>query len=300
MIPTSAVFRGTARITITGLLTVSFFKKAAVDHAAQVIHTADKVTIVTIGLAAADLCLSTAILILASDRTARKLISGDFNQSKENSPSLPSNNMTDTSSPPTSPPMDSTPYITPFTGTTPVPRQKRLSMESHTTLVADDDVDDNNSSESDSGFFVNESKKPPDTERILKRRQQQHRVRLRAARARSYIGHLEQLHGEILVDQMALVDGWADAMAKLGLTSIRTSASLAVPYDLGNIVHEVEGHRRPRTLYLHAPPSTSAIFDVIGLLRPNPGLLLCPLRPGALPPEKLKATAQRSWSCTHI
>ncbi|KAG1854855.1 hypothetical protein DFJ58DRAFT_841336 [Suillus subalutaceus] len=34
------------------------------------------------------------------------------------------------------------------------------------------------------------------------------------------INHLEQLHNELLVDQAALVDGWAAAMAQLGLTSM--------------------------------------------------------------------------------
>ncbi|KAG2145192.1 hypothetical protein DEU56DRAFT_789327 [Suillus clintonianus] len=252
MIYTSAVFHGTARVTITGLLTVSFFKKAAVDHAAQVIHSAEKVTIVTIGLAAADLCLSTAILLLASDRTARKLLSGDFNQPKDKSPSLYSDNMPETSTPPTSPSTDFTDYSAPLTGTTPVPRQKRFSVESHTTLVADDDDDDPSDlkqsfgDESEDGNLLHGTKhathrvdnsdsqliltdghwtttanpdfplpasltttttrtslfltgstptqsispppKPPDTERILNRRQQQHRARLRAARARSYIG----------------------------------------------------------------------------------------------------------------
>ncbi|KAG1768906.1 hypothetical protein EV702DRAFT_1143480 [Suillus placidus] len=34
------------------------------------------------------------------------------------------------------------------------------------------------------------------------------------------IDHLEQLHNELLADQAALVDGWAAAMAQLGLTSM--------------------------------------------------------------------------------
>ncbi|KAG1890404.1 hypothetical protein F4604DRAFT_1710397 [Suillus subluteus] len=41
-----------------------------VDYAAQTIHEAERVTIVTIGLASSNLCLPTAILVFASLRTA--------------------------------------------------------------------------------------------------------------------------------------------------------------------------------------------------------------------------------------
>ncbi|KAG2144795.1 hypothetical protein BD769DRAFT_932450 [Suillus cothurnatus] len=127
MISTSTVLNGAARVTITGFLTVSFFKKTAVVHAAEVIQKAERVTIVTIGLAAADLCLSTAILILASDRTARKLLNGDFNQKHApDSPPLARNNITD--------------IYTHFPSR--AQRCKRFSIESDMTLVADDDNDD--------------------------------------------------------------------------------------------------------------------------------------------------------------
>ncbi|KAG2340653.1 hypothetical protein BDR05DRAFT_966512 [Suillus weaverae] len=275
MISTSTVLNGAARLTVTGFLAVSFFKKTAVDHAAKVIQEAERVTIVTIGLAAADLCLSTAILFLASDRTARKLLSGDFNA--PDSPPLPGNNIADIY---THPPSRAQ-------------RRKRFSIESDTTLVADDDNDfiDNLDNVSDTKqWFDDEHKdgnllqgteivtiensdspprqsqlvleplilgttpaspdipltnssttitalflsittppqsitlppKPPDTKLTFNRRQQQHHTRLRAARVRTYvtyIGHLEQLHAEILADKEALLDGWANAMAKLGLTS---------------------------------------------------------------------------------
>ncbi|KAG1891184.1 hypothetical protein F4604DRAFT_1913999 [Suillus subluteus] len=96
MISTSTVLHGAARVTITGFLAVSFFKKTAADHAAKVIQKAERITILTIGLAAADFCLSTVILLLASDRTARKLLSGDFNQKHApDSPPFPGNNIAD-------------------------------------------------------------------------------------------------------------------------------------------------------------------------------------------------------------
>ncbi|KAG1746721.1 uncharacterized protein EDB91DRAFT_1118498 [Suillus paluster] len=65
---------------------------------------------------------------------------------------------------------------------------------------------------------------------------QKYAARLIAARdsiARSHlkqdnimISHLEQVYDEILVDQAALVDGWATAMAELGLTSMLSPLSL--------------------------------------------------------------------------
>ncbi|KAG1782658.1 hypothetical protein EV702DRAFT_1065918 [Suillus placidus] len=266
MISTYTVLNGAARLTVTGFLAVSFFKKTAVDHAAKVIQEAERVTIVTIGLAAADLCLSTAILFLASDRTARKLLSGDFNT-------------------PDSPPPDI--YTHPPSR---AQRRKRFSIESDTTLVADDDDFINNldnlsdtkqwfgdkckggnllqgteivtiknsespprqsqlvlgplilgttpaspdislpnSSTTITALFLSITTppqsitlppKPPDTKLTFNRRRQQHRTRLRAARGvRTYIGHLEQLHAEISANKEALLDGWANAMAKLGLTS---------------------------------------------------------------------------------
>ncbi|KAG1775974.1 hypothetical protein EV702DRAFT_409647 [Suillus placidus] len=273
MISTSTVLNGAARLTVTGFLAVSFFKQTAVDHAAKVIQEAERVTIVTIGLAAADLCLSTAILFLASDRTARKLLSGDFNA--PDSPPLPGNIIADIY---THPPSRAQ-------------RRKRFSIESDTTLVADDDnndfIDDLDNVSDTKQWFGDKRKdgnllqgteivtiensdypsrqsqlvlgplilgttpaspdiplpnssttitalylsittppqsitlppKPPDTKLTFNRRQQQHRTRLRAARVRTYIGHLEQLHAEILADKEALLDGWVNAMAKLGLTS---------------------------------------------------------------------------------
>ncbi|KAG2349723.1 hypothetical protein BDR05DRAFT_955585 [Suillus weaverae] len=271
MISTSTVLNGAARLTVTGFLAVSFFKKTAVDHAAKVIQEAERVTIVTIGLAAADLCLSTVILFLASDRTARKLLSGGFNT--PDSPPLPGNNITD--------------IYTHLPSR--AQRRKRFSIESDTTLVADDDfIDDLDSLSDTKQRFGDERKdsnvlqgteivtiensdspprqsqlvlgplilgttpaspdislpnssttitalllsittppqsitlppKPPDTKLTFNRRRQQHRARLQAARGlRTYIGQLEQLHAEISADKEALLDGWADAMAKLGLTS---------------------------------------------------------------------------------
>ncbi|KAG2078148.1 hypothetical protein BDR04DRAFT_1226920 [Suillus decipiens] len=271
MISTTTILNGAARVTVTGFLAVSFFKKTAVDHAAKVVQKAERVTIVTIGLAAADLCLSTAIL-LASDRTARKLLNDDFNQKyTPDSPPLPGNNTAD--------------IYTHLPSRT--KRYKRFSVESDTTLIADgndfDDAlgtkqwfddeskDDNllqgtdivTLEDSDSfsrqsqlapgplilgttptnldlpfprrsttttALFLNSTTpsqsitfklppKPLDAKLIVNRRQQQHRAHLRAARARTYIGHLEQHHAEILTDKEARLNGWADAMAKLGLTS---------------------------------------------------------------------------------
>lgn len=125
MISISTVLHGAARLinTITGFLVVSFFKKTVADYAAKVIQKAERVTIVTIGLAAADLCLSTAILLFASDRTARKLLSGDFNQKHlPDPPPFSGNNIADI-------------YTHLLSKAR---RHKRFSIESDTTLVAND------------------------------------------------------------------------------------------------------------------------------------------------------------------
>ncbi|KAG1864911.1 hypothetical protein F4604DRAFT_1782764 [Suillus subluteus] len=79
--------------------------------------------------------------------------------------------------------------------------------------------------------------KPPDMKRHQNFRPGRHKHESRSARLAAVrdsikrtrakqlehttmINHLEQLHHELLVDQAALVDGWAAAMAQLGLTSM--------------------------------------------------------------------------------
>ncbi|KAG1864876.1 hypothetical protein F4604DRAFT_1782462 [Suillus subluteus] len=79
--------------------------------------------------------------------------------------------------------------------------------------------------------------KPPDTKRYQNFRPGRHKHKSRSARLAAVcdsikrthakqledttmINHLEQLHNELLIDQATLVDGWAAAMAQLGLTSM--------------------------------------------------------------------------------
>ncbi|KAG0709240.1 hypothetical protein DFH29DRAFT_1074962 [Suillus ampliporus] len=87
------------------------------------------------------------------------------------------------------------------------------------------------------------------------------------------IGHLEQVYNEILVDQAALVEGWAAAMAELGLPSMLTPGP-----SLPNQKTTISGISAPEVPYDHIPKT-------------HRSLLRCPLRPGATFPTRLKATA---------
>ncbi|KAG1876538.1 hypothetical protein DFJ58DRAFT_909793 [Suillus subalutaceus] len=218
MISTSNVFHGVAHVTITGCLAATFFKQTVFDTTRQELYSAgDRLSV---GAAVANFCLKTACLVLASHRTTKKILNGDF--------TLDDN-----------PPPD---IYTPAPSR--IQRHKRFSIDSDMTFVADDDdylkdfdtpptpelplatTDSSTTLISTVHFFntnppqpITIPPKPPDTVRIANRRKHQHSARLRAARSRTYLGRLQQLHDEILADKAALIDGWADAMAKLGLTS---------------------------------------------------------------------------------
>jgi hypothetical protein len=65
----------TARVTVTGFLTVSCFKRSVVDNTAQVLSKAEKASA---GLAVYSVCLSTITLVLAADKAAQKILSNEF------------------------------------------------------------------------------------------------------------------------------------------------------------------------------------------------------------------------------
>lgn len=87
MIFTSNVFHTAAHVTITGCLAATFIKpeQAVVDTTCQTLLY-DAEDRLSVGAAVSRFCLSTACLVAASHRTAKKSLSGDF-ISKDN-PSL--------------------------------------------------------------------------------------------------------------------------------------------------------------------------------------------------------------------
>ncbi|KAG1746685.1 uncharacterized protein EDB91DRAFT_1118341, partial [Suillus paluster] len=152
-----------------------------------------------------------------------------------------------------------TPY-SPWLHSTPIPRPQRFSLDSDTTVVAHDDgfVKDTPGSSRpvEASRTTKPPLKPPDethhqrtptsptyyafTSNVAPRQTEgKYASCLIAARvsiARSHfkqdnimISHLEQVYDEILVDQAALVDGWAAAMAELGLTSMLSPPPLSLP-----------------------------------------------------------------------
>ncbi|KAG2145109.1 hypothetical protein DEU56DRAFT_788816 [Suillus clintonianus] len=64
----------TARIAVTGFLTVFCFKRTVVDNTAQVLSGAEKVSA---GLIAYSICMSTFTLVLAADAAAQRILSKD-------------------------------------------------------------------------------------------------------------------------------------------------------------------------------------------------------------------------------
>jgi hypothetical protein len=116
MISTFNVFHVATHVTITGCLAATFFKQAVVDTTRQTLYDAEDR--LSVGAAVSNFCLSTACLVLASHRTAKKLLSGDFTP-KDNLPLLAGD------------------IYTPAPSR--IQRRKRLSLDSDTTIVADDD-----------------------------------------------------------------------------------------------------------------------------------------------------------------
>ncbi|KAG1741112.1 hypothetical protein EDB19DRAFT_1706345, partial [Suillus lakei] len=205
MISSSTVLHGTAHITITGCIAACFFKKAVFDTTHDILYDADNK--LSLGAAVSNFCLSTGILVLASHRTARKLLNGEFTTKDDPHPLAGD-------------------IYTPAPSK--IERHKRFSMDSDTTLVADDDDDytkdfdgdseDGNPVQRTTTIALNNPApptppltpatsstttvplftttptqsitpplKPPDTMRIVNRRKHEHRTRLRAARARTYM-----------------------------------------------------------------------------------------------------------------
>ncbi|KAG2343947.1 hypothetical protein BDR05DRAFT_999491 [Suillus weaverae] len=64
----------TARVVVTGFLTVSCFKRVVVNNTAQVLSKAEKAST---GLAVYSVCLSTITLVLAADKVAQRILSND-------------------------------------------------------------------------------------------------------------------------------------------------------------------------------------------------------------------------------
>ncbi|KAG2359844.1 hypothetical protein BDR07DRAFT_188865 [Suillus spraguei] len=62
----------TARVAVTGFLTVSCFKRVVVDNTAQVLFKAEKASA---GLVVYSICLSTITLVLAADKSAQRILS---------------------------------------------------------------------------------------------------------------------------------------------------------------------------------------------------------------------------------
>ncbi|KAG2053636.1 hypothetical protein BDR06DRAFT_451187 [Suillus hirtellus] len=88
----------TARVAVTGFLSVSCFKRAVVNNTVQVLSKAEKASA---GLVVYSVCLSTITLVLAADKAAQRILSNDPKHrpatSKDNNDSPPSINNTITS-----------------------------------------------------------------------------------------------------------------------------------------------------------------------------------------------------------
>ncbi|KAG2110623.1 uncharacterized protein F5147DRAFT_689361 [Suillus discolor] len=70
----SAIFDGAAHVTVAGCLGAFFFKHTVVDRTSKAIKDAENITA---GLVISEFCISVAVLVLASNETARILLSKD-------------------------------------------------------------------------------------------------------------------------------------------------------------------------------------------------------------------------------
>ncbi|KAG1899469.1 uncharacterized protein F5891DRAFT_1038490, partial [Suillus fuscotomentosus] len=154
--------------------------------------------------------------------------------------------------------------------------------------------------------IVSPQLKPPDTKRHQNFRPGRHKHKSRSARLAAVrrsierthskqqehatvINDLEQLHDDLLADQTALVDGWAAAMAQLGLPSMLSPAPLLLDQktpDPGNSIEVIQDRHLHTQCYSRGP------------LRPHPEDPQWP--PSLSPttwsfmPARLKATAGRA------
>ncbi|KAG1746665.1 uncharacterized protein EDB91DRAFT_107458 [Suillus paluster] len=153
----TTALNGAARITIGGYLAASYFKETVFDPTYKLIYKTEKVSF---SVVAFNVCLETAILILASDKAARTIISGGIkwqkpapmHDSAEPNPPLTGDNVADipaslASSPSNTIATDSEAFSNlPITSTAPrtlvltlTPKPKRFSLDSDTTVVTHDD-----------------------------------------------------------------------------------------------------------------------------------------------------------------
>ncbi|KAG1741170.1 hypothetical protein EDB19DRAFT_740167 [Suillus lakei] len=82
----------TARVAVTGFLSVSCFKRAVVDNTVQVLSKAEKASA---GLAVYSVCMSTITLVLAADKAAQRFLSNEA----KHMPAAPKDDDADCNSP---------------------------------------------------------------------------------------------------------------------------------------------------------------------------------------------------------
>ncbi|KAG0700537.1 hypothetical protein DFH29DRAFT_1070107 [Suillus ampliporus] len=151
-----SVFNGAARATITGYLIISYFKEAVLDSTRQLMYEMKKVS--DLGVVAPHFCLSTLILIFASNKAAQDFLSDDIKQQPtplhdSAQPNLPfTGNITSNIPAPLAFSPSSTIAIEAFDDsptacstprtlllTSPTQKPKRFSIDSNATLVTPDD-----------------------------------------------------------------------------------------------------------------------------------------------------------------
>ncbi|KAG0691938.1 hypothetical protein DFH29DRAFT_616664 [Suillus ampliporus] len=151
-----SVFNGAAHATITGYLIVSYFKEAVLDPTRQLMYETKKVS--DLSVVAPHFCLSTLILIFASNKAARDFLSDDIKQQPaplhdSAQPNLPfTGDITSNIPAPLAFSPSSTIAIEAFDDspiacstprtlllTSPTQKPKRFSIDSDATLVTPDD-----------------------------------------------------------------------------------------------------------------------------------------------------------------
>ncbi|KAG2121240.1 hypothetical protein DEU56DRAFT_918316 [Suillus clintonianus] len=233
----STIFDGAAHVTVSGCLAAFLFKRTIVDRTSKAIKEAE----------------NTARILLRND-TEPNLAPLAINESNFSAALSISSIYSSTSTP-----TNSTAPCTPLLPSSPVQRPKRLSIDSDVTLVDNDDDfagDPPGTSDLLSLGSTPSSIATPQLKPLDKKHQSscpgEHKHESRASRLVAvrdsierthanqldYISQLEQLQSELLVDQATLIDGWAAAMAQLGLTSM-LSPGTPLPYQktlaLGNL-----------------------------------------------------------------
>ncbi|KAG0702510.1 hypothetical protein DFH29DRAFT_1069113 [Suillus ampliporus] len=151
-----SVFNGAAHATITGYLIVSYFKEAVLDPTRQLMYKTKKIS--DLGVVAPHFCLSTLILIFASNKAARDFLDDDIKQQPaplhdSAQPNLPfTGDITSNIPAPLAFSPSNTIAIEAFDDSptacstprtllliSPTQKPKRFSIDSDATLVTDDD-----------------------------------------------------------------------------------------------------------------------------------------------------------------